>query len=330
MMHFRSVADLSTTITNNLDRLPHGLDLIVGIPRSGLLAANLVALHLNKPMTDLEGFLAGRVLTGGERLNPNLTQKASERKTPRVLVIDDSICSGRAMDEARRRIAAVDPSAELFFAAVYATHRSEMQIDLAFERCPLPRVFEWNLMHSGQLAHSCVDIDGVLCVDPTEEQNDDGPRYAEFLENAPPLLLPTYPVHALVTCRLEKYRRATETWLAKHGVKYQKLVMLDLPNKAARIAANPHGRFKAGVYASEPTDLFIESSSSQALKIADIANKPVYSVEARRMVYPAPLRIVEVAAERASRAIKRRVHFATSGIGERLHAFGMRWRGVDV
>lgn len=328
MMHFRSVADLSTTIVNNLHRLPHDLDLIVGIPRSGLLAANLVALHLNKPMTDLDGFLEDRVLSSGERLSDQTDTHA--RCSQRILVIDDSICTGSAMSDARKRMAEARPDVELSFAAVYATHQSEMKVDLAFERCPLPRVFEWNLMHSGQLGRSCVDIDGVLCIDPTEEQNDDGERYATFLENATPLLLPTYPVHALVTCRLEKYRKQTEAWLAKHGVRYQKLVMLDLPDKAARIAANPHGRFKADVYANESADLFIESSATQSLKIADGSNKPVYCVETRRMVYPAPLRIVEVAAQRATRAIQRRLSFATSNIGERLHAFGMKWRELDA
>ncbi len=325
MMHFRCVADMAATIAANLHRLPGGVDLIVGIPRSGLLAANLIALQLNRPMTDLDGFLAGRVLAGGERL-----AKGSMGKRPRVLIVDDSICTGAAMREARERLAAAKPDAELFFAAVYATHRSESEVCVALERCPLPRVFEWNLMHSGHLGRACVDIDGVLCVDPTEEENDDGPRYAAFLENATPLHLPSYPIHALVTCRLEKYRAATEAWLARHGVRYHKLVMLDLPDKAARLAAKPHGRFKAGVYAAEPADLFIESSAAQAVKIADGANKPVYCVDTRGLVYPAPLRIVETAAERATRAIKRRMRFATSPWGERLHAFGMKWRGLDA
>ena len=284
MMHFRSVADMAATIAANLHRLPGGLDLIVGIPRSGLLAANLVALHLNKPMTDVDGFLAGRVLAGGERLISTISR--NDGRKPRVLVVDDSICSGEAMKRTRQRIAAAAPDAELFFAAVYATHQSELRVDLAFERCPLPRVFEWNLMHSGQLSHSCVDIDGVLCVDPTEEENDDGPRYTAFLENATPLHLPTLPVHALVTCRLEKYRKPTEDWLARHGVSYRKLVMLNLPSKAARLAANPHGSFKAQVYANDSADLFIESSAAQAERIADGASKPVFCIETRRMVYP--------------------------------------------
>ena len=53
-------------------------------------------------------------------------------------------------------------------------------------------------MHHLWLASACVDIDGVLCIDPTAEENDDGPRYREFLSCAKPLYLPTVPVGALL------------------------------------------------------------------------------------------------------------------------------------
>ena len=84
----------------------------------------------------------------------------------------------------------------------------------------MPRVFEWNLMHGTVLANSCVDIDGVLCLDPTDEENDDGECYARFLRDTPALLLPTAPVAWLVTSRLEKYRKQTAEWLARHEVRY--------------------------------------------------------------------------------------------------------------
>ena len=33
------------------------VDLVVGIPRSGMLPANLIAMYLNKPFTDINSFL---------------------------------------------------------------------------------------------------------------------------------------------------------------------------------------------------------------------------------------------------------------------------------
>lgn len=44
---------MNDTIVRNLHRLPRDIDLVVGIPRSGLLAANLLSLAANIPMADL-------------------------------------------------------------------------------------------------------------------------------------------------------------------------------------------------------------------------------------------------------------------------------------
>ena len=58
-MNYRSVNDLNHCIVANLHRLPRDIDLVVGIPRSGVLAASLIALHLNLPLVDLDGFIEG-------------------------------------------------------------------------------------------------------------------------------------------------------------------------------------------------------------------------------------------------------------------------------
>ena len=50
-MNFRTVSDLTKTIMKKIDIIPSDIDLIVGIPRSGLLVANYIALLLNKPIT---------------------------------------------------------------------------------------------------------------------------------------------------------------------------------------------------------------------------------------------------------------------------------------
>lgn len=63
-----------------------------------------------------------------------------------------------------------------------------------------------------------MDIDGVLCADPTPEENDDGEKYRHFLLNTPPLFIPKVTIGTLVTSRLEKYRPETEAWLQKNHV----------------------------------------------------------------------------------------------------------------
>ncbi len=281
-MNFRSIGDLNDAVIHGLHGLPGDVDLVVGIPRSGMLAANIIALHLNLPLTDLDGYLEGRVMRSGQRGRDNAT-------STHALVVDDSALSGATMRAARARIESACTSRRVTMTAVYVAPEARGVVDHAFEEIVGPRVFEWNLMHGGMIGRSCVDIDGVLCVDPTKRQNDDGPRYRRFLEQAPPLLLPSTRVGRLVTCRLEKYRDLTEQWLASHGVQYGELIMMDLPTKAARLAAGPHGRFKAEVYASTDALLFIESSRRQALDIARFSGRPVLCIETRQMVNPSLL-----------------------------------------
>lgn len=282
-MNFRSLADLDRAIVAALPGLPRDLEVIVGIPRSGLLAANMLALHLNLPLADVEGYAAGRLLSAGHR------GSRFARSIPpgtRALVLDDSLYSGRSMDEARQVLRAARPADHLRWAAVFVRAGGESKVDYAFEILHGERLFEWNFMHHDVLRDACVDIDGVLCVDPTDEENDDGPRYARFLAEAAPLLLPSVPVGWLVTCRLEKYRAATEQWLKAHGVEYGELVMLDLPDAEARRRANVYSSFKAGLYRRTGARIFIESSQRQAGEIAALAGRPVLCVETRSMVYP--------------------------------------------
>jgi len=285
MIAYRSIADLNETIIRNMHRVPRDIDLVVGIPRSGLLAANILALHLNLPLTDLDGFLAGRLLNGGVRTKKHSLVLDGSQKL-KVLVIDDSLWSGNSIQSARSRIESTGVSHNILYGAVFVNPTNVKQADLWFEKVRPPRVFEWNIMHCAILERSCVDIDGVLCRDPTPEENDDGPKYEEFLRTAEPLLLPTVPVGWLVTCRLEKYRRQTEQWLTEHGVQYGELVMMDLPSKEARIASGSHARFKAEVFKATDAMLFLESSARQAQEIAVRAGKSVFCLETRRMEQP--------------------------------------------
>ena len=286
-MNYRSIEDLNRSIVSNLGKVPRGTDLVVGVPRSGLLAANLLALHLNVPLTDVDGFTKGHILQSGNRFKQHV-KSFDEYK--RVVFLDDSLYSGSALRAVQEQVKGLYPDKEIFFGAVFVVPDAVSMIHFHFDVCKWPRLFEWNMMHHSSLENCCVDIDGVLCKDPTEEDNDDGPNYERFLANAVPLLHSTTTIGYLVTNRLEKYRSHTEAWLAKHNIKYNHLIMRDLPNKEARLKANNHGGFKASMYLKYDCWLFIESSETQAWQIANITGKPVYCVDVRRMIYPNVIR----------------------------------------
>lgn len=132
-MNYKSLADLNDAIITNLHRLPPDIDLVVGIPRSGLLAANLLSLVSNIPLTDLDSFLEGRIYSSGTTKRTGYLHQdlASMR---RVLILDDSISSGKAMREARKKVADAGLQAEIIFAAVYGIEASHPDADFVLEK----------------------------------------------------------------------------------------------------------------------------------------------------------------------------------------------------
>lgn len=271
-LEYRSIADMNRLILENLHKLPKNIDLVVGIPRSGMLPANLIALYLNRPFTDIDSFIEGRIYSSGER---GAHIDTSTYKS--ILIVDDSINSGSALDKAKKKLIPVLDKFKYYFGVVFATTDSVEKVDFYCEIIDSLRVFQWNIFHHRFIEYACVDIDGVLCVDPPVD--DDGPLYKDYIKNAPPLYIPTLTIDTLVSCRLEKYRKETEEWLANNNVKYKKLIMLNLPSKSERIKWGKHGQFKGEVMKKSGNILFIESSLSQAEEINRISGKPVFCTE---------------------------------------------------
>jgi orotate phosphoribosyltransferase len=281
MINFRSYSDLNKTIKDNISKIPKDIDLVVGIPRSGLLAANLIALSINKPLVDLEGFLDKKTFSSGLRLSNDVSTFSKIKK---ILIIDDSLNSGASLEKAKLKIEQAKLNKKIIYGVVYLKPGQEDKVDVYFEHCPMPRVFEWNIFHHDIITRSCVDIDGILCRDPTEEENDDGKKYIYFIRNVKLKIVPTVEISHLITCRLEKYRKDTEYWLKKNNIKYKNLVMMHYNTKAERIASGSHGKYKAEKYLESNTDLFIESDSIQANEIYNLTKRDVYSFDTSTML----------------------------------------------
>jgi uncharacterized HAD superfamily protein/hypoxanthine phosphoribosyltransferase len=279
-MNYRNITDLNNIILKRLNIIPRDFDLIVGVPRSGMLPANLLSLYLNRPYTDIHSFLNGHIYKAGAR-----SQFFDISEFKKILVVDDSIASGSAMVEVKESLKHLESKFDIKYCAVYIIPGKEKMVDYFFETVPLPRYFQWNILNHTTLEKACFDIDGVLCADPLPEQNDDGPKYIDFILNAPPLFIPGSKIGTIVTSRLEKYRKETETWLKANNIKYNDLVMLDLPNMEARQRANNHGDHKAKAYMAKPYVLFVESEYHQAVEINRLSKKPVLCTENFEMIF---------------------------------------------
>lgn len=198
--------------------------------------------------------------------------------------MNDCVDSNLALSLARERILASGFAGRLCSAVVYASSSDQSTVDLHLERLEGPHAFAWTLFHRDSLVNYCVDIDGVLCLDPDTSDNDDGPRYLRFLETATPIARPSHRIGHLVTSRLEKYRAPTTLWLQRHGIAFDQLHMLDGATAEERRRLGLHAQFKARVYRSlQAATLFIESEPVQAARIAQLSGKPVLDYTSQRL-----------------------------------------------
>ena len=270
MLNVRSHADMARVIAANLHLIDRGsFDVVVGIPRSGMIPAAMIATHLGLPLADVAGFSrgivngrSGRPMQGGNR----------------VLLVDDSCNKGRAMASAAAQLR----GAKITRLAIFGPYQVEPAsvCDLSFEIVHGPRVFAWNMMKHIRLPRWGFDFDGVLCRDIAKAENDDGDRYRRFLAEVEPLFVPQREIGHIITGRAEKYRGETEDWLRRHGIKFGALHMTPFASKAERMCAMRHiggrGAWKAAKARELGIEMFVESCPKQAGIIAREAGIPVW------------------------------------------------------
>jgi hypothetical protein len=132
----------------------HEISAVAGVPRSGMLAASAMAIHLSVPL--LEASSQGlRSLTHGRRIE-NVPQKG------RTIVVEDSLNTGRRFSELKRSL-----GEDHLYASIFSTPRSKRLADYVACELPLPHWFDWWLYGSRamQQMRIGIDFDGILCGD---------------------------------------------------------------------------------------------------------------------------------------------------------------------
>ena len=281
-MRYITLSDFCSSIRKNIDKIPHDIDFVIGVPRSGMIAASIISEFLNVPLIDVNSFITGSVPTGGDRL-----QLYSKESTNKVLVIDDTTFSGKSMKETKEKLSSRE-GYEFIYGVVYLEgDKGSEEIDFYLEDmrhidegwgniC----LYEWNLFnhYPHVMAKIMWDLDGVFCVNP--ERDDNEAEYIEFIKNATPLFTPKVRLNKIVTYRCNKYRKETEEWLAKNGIRYNLLGMVNANNYIERHQIAPSSaQFKAEIYKNDDAQLFIESEPEQAEQIWKLSNKPVLCVK---------------------------------------------------
>ena len=127
-MNYRNISDLNHTILKNISKIPREFDLIVGIPRSGMLPANLLALYLNRPYTDVQSFLNGHIYKSGAR-----GQFIEISKFKNILVVDDSVASGQAILKCKQSLEHLSSNFNIQYCAVYVAPGKQKLVDYCLE-----------------------------------------------------------------------------------------------------------------------------------------------------------------------------------------------------
>ena len=280
-MKYITLHELTSTIRNNIFKIPHDVDFVIGIPRSGVIVGSIISEFLNVPLIDIDSYCNGSKPTGGNRLSI-----ANKSKSNKVLVVDDTTYSGNSMSQAKEKLK--NDNHEFIYGVAYLEAFDGLNaIDFYLENLiPFTKQFpnilyEWNIFHHypAIMLRTIYDMDGVLCLDPPDERNTE--EYEKYIQNAIPLYVPSVPIGKILTYRLIKYKEQTSKWLEDNGIQCNILGMFNAQSYKERQDMNISPEIMKGSFYKDDIEsiLFIESNDHQAQEIHKISGKPVLSIE---------------------------------------------------
>ena len=280
-----SYSDLHSLIQRNLWQIPNTVDLVIGIPRSGLMPASHIATSLNLPLQTLNE-VSKKLSTKQLFTIRGIWQS---EKPKHVLIVDDTSNTGLRMSQALELISNRWCGVEVTTLAICSARNSGFSPDIAFTNSVTPRVFAWNMFnHDEMTSRIAVDLDGILCVDPANYQNDDGENYLSFIREAELKIKPIKQVRAIITGRLEKYRSETQEWLFTNSISCLELFMNDAPNAHYRrnekfergaLVVDQISDFKSRILSTLNPPLFVESNKNQAWNVHKITGINTYAFD---------------------------------------------------
>ena len=268
---FRSYRDLVRDCKSWAQRLRGSISAVSGIPRSGIPVASILAQELHIPLVSIETLIHGEI----SHWRPSNSKSLHQSHGP-ILLVDDSICTGRTMMTVREKLKS---HSQVLFGALYVVPESEHLVDLEGFKIQKGHFFEWTLFRGTTSKRFCVDMDGVICRDWRSNEQNEPDQYFDHLRHSAPLAVITQELGMIVTARLERYRPETETWLEHHGICYRELIMSPFESVEMRDQYG-HARWKAEVYQQcTHQSVFVESSRTQAKQIHELTGKQTLCYE---------------------------------------------------
>lgn len=278
-IRYTTCADLARDTLKLIPYIPADCKGIVGVPRSGMIPASILATNLHLPLLELTDN-GPRPMGNGYR---GTWLKFKPGNGP-YFVVDDSTYGGGSMKRARDKMR----SHPAIFAAVYSKTLGCADVDAVIMDCHL---FEWNIFNNKILEGGaidpklrggvCADFDGVLCADPSfPHKDEEEERVIEWLLNAPPKhLIRGCKIPTVISFRLEKHRSYIQQWLDKYQVTVGNLILHPASSFAERDRNFNVIEHKAKIFKNTLHCIMFESCSLQAKMIAEYARKPVIATD---------------------------------------------------
>ena len=239
----------------------------------------MIAMWLNLPLYFLDPQNNLVPMSGASKFG-GIRMMGHKPLTGRLLVVDDTVYAGTAMKNFKSRFLE-----DVYFAATYVKPEAKDLVDFYAKELPPPHLLEWNLFNCTYIQQALLDFDGILCPNVPFEILEDEEKHKEWLSNVKPFYhrLPKFKCKGIVTARFERYRDITENWLARHNVKYERLIMM--PNEMEEDRLRDHvetsSTYKAKHFVESDAKFFIESEVPEAIRIRKKSGKLVICPEER-------------------------------------------------
>tara|TARA_A100001515_G_scaffold7206_1_gene6131 strand:- start:6840 stop:7856 length:1017 start_codon:yes stop_codon:yes gene_type:complete len=244
---------------------------VIGIPRSGMFPASMIAMWLNLPMYYLDTLGSPQPLSAASRFG-GIRMLKYKGSNGSFLVVDDTIYNGKAMKNFMPRILE-----DIYTCSVYVRPESEFKPDFYARELKAPHLLEWNLFNCTYIEYALLDFDGILCPNVPQEDCKDEDKYIDYISTVEPFYhrIPKTKCVGIVTARLEKYRAITEAWLKRHGINYGFLEMYPTEKKDIRDKNHieESSTFKAKIFKRSHAKFFIESEIAEATRIKEKSGK---------------------------------------------------------
>ena len=111
--HFMSTPEFMYLTMRWANELPRKFDLIIGIPRNGMLVAYLIGIQLGLPVATIDTFA-----NNSFQIPTSVKRK---EKYGHILLVDENVGNGVQMSRAKANLSKLDPTAKISTAAVFVT-----------------------------------------------------------------------------------------------------------------------------------------------------------------------------------------------------------------